>query len=204
MIVEINYLNKKLITEVNEDLKVKDLVQNLSEYFKIGSSDFILFDNNNHKLKETDIFPLSENEKIIIYLIKSTIKEKLEKINNTNLNGENNISQLIMECTGAKKPLEKYKYLPFINRGITSIFELFENGNNEPNYFDPIFSFNIISEENGHGNRRRNRRDRFEANGRLLRELQDMGFPEERARQALISSRNNIQRATEILLGMRE
>ena len=34
-----------------------------------------------------------------------------------------------------------------------------------------------------------------------LRELQDMGFAEDRARQALINSRNDINKATEILLG---
>ena len=40
-----------------------------------------------------------------------------------------------------------------------------------------------------------------EADEKALRELQDMGFPEDRARQALINSRNDINRATEILLG---
>ena len=40
-----------------------------------------------------------------------------------------------------------------------------------------------------------------EADEKALRELQDMGFAEDRARQALINSRNDINRATEILLG---
>ena len=37
-------------------------------------------------------------------------------------------------------------------------------------------------------------------NESYLNELKDMGFPEDRARQALITSRNNMNRATEILL----
>ena len=40
-----------------------------------------------------------------------------------------------------------------------------------------------------------------EADEKSLRELQEMGFPEDRARQALINARNDINRATEILLG---
>jgi len=55
------------------------------------------------------------------------------------------------------------------------------------------------------GNRNHSNMDdnnrQIEADEQLLRELQDMGFPEDRARQALINSRNNINRATEILLG---
>ena len=37
-----------------------------------------------------------------------------------------------------------------------------------------------------------------------MKELKEMGFPEERARDALIRARNDISRATEILLGGEE
>ena len=203
MKVEIYYQNTKLTTVVNEDLKVKDLAKNLSEHFKINPSHFILFDNNCHKLKESDTIPIVSNkDKIIIHLIKSSIKEKYEMNNNKPLNEEKNIGQLIMESTGAKKPLDKNINLPFIKRGITSLFEFFENENNESDNIFLDSPFNIISSDIDIRNRRRRHRERTEANGRLLRELQEMGFPEDRARQALLSSRNNIQRATEMLLGM--
>ena len=203
MKVEIYYQNAKLTTIVNEDLKVKDLYKNLSEYYKLNPSDFILFDNNCHKLKESDIIPIVSNKDIIIiHLIKSSLKEKYEYNNNKPLNEGKNINQLITECTGAKKPLEKNINLPYIKRGITSLFEFFENENNESDNIFLDSPFNIISGDIDIRNRRRRHRERTEANGRLLRELQEMGFPEDRARQALLSSRNNIQRATEMLLGM--
>ena len=51
---------------------------------------------------------------------------------------------------------------------------------------------NIIIEENNNVP--------IEINENYLNELKEMGFPEDRARQALIRSRNNMNRATEILL----
>ena len=42
---------------------------------------------------------------------------------------------------------------------------------------------------------------KVEVNEDYVKQLHEMGFPEDRARQALINSRNNINRATEILLG---
>ena len=50
-------------------------------------------------------------------------------------------------------------------------------------------------------NNNQNNNVQVEADENLLRELQDMGFPEDRAREALVNSRNNINRATEMLLG---
>ena len=50
-------------------------------------------------------------------------------------------------------------------------------------------------------NTNNNNNSPIEADEKALRELKDMGFPEDRARQALINSRNDINRATEILLG---
>jgi len=41
----------------------------------------------------------------------------------------------------------------------------------------------------------------IEAHENLLSNLLSMGFPEDRARQTLINTRNNINRVTEILLG---
>ena len=45
-----------------------------------------------------------------------------------------------------------------------------------------------------------NQQQPLEPNENYVRELKDMGFPEERARDALIRARNNISRATDILL----
>ena len=40
----------------------------------------------------------------------------------------------------------------------------------------------------------------IEPNENYVNDLKEMGFPEDRARQALITSRNNLSRATDILL----
>ena len=110
-----------------------------------------------------------------------------------------------MECTGAKKVLEKAS----LNQNRINLLEVIGGDrNNGPggDYIErlinliEIFDGNhqIIIREGGHNN---NNNNPVEADEQSLRQLQDMGFPEDRARQALINSRNDINRATEMLLG---
>ena len=202
MKIEINYFNTKLNTEVKKEVKVKDLLQDLKYHLKEENQNFILYDNNNCKLKETDVIPFSKNNEIVkLFLIKSSLNNLANNINNEILN----INEMIMKCTGAKKPIEKkvganlqnrLNFLEFLGRrerdndirfgGLLDLLldenNIFQIGNRNPSTMDD-------------DNRQ------IEADEKLLRELQDMGFPEDRARQALITSRNNNNRATEILLG---
>ena len=210
MKIEIYFLNTKLITEIKKDIQVKDLLYDLKQYFNDITSNFILFDNNSIQLKESDTISAKKGIQLKFYLIKTCsykkniiLSDKKEKSNDT-------INNLIMKCTGANKPLDTKAQVPiYPNR--FRFLDFVDNGNNnnpqENNPLDRLLNLLHAIEENnqieiiGRPNNNNNNNIQIEADERALRELQNMGFPEDRARQALISSRNDINRATEILLG---
>ena len=112
-----------------------------------------------------------------------------------------------MKFTNANKSLDLKKRIVPNNR--ITLLDIFDNRNNEPqgenSGFDRLLNILQVLEENNMGlrigNINSNNNAPVEADEQALRELQDMGFPEDRARQALINSRNDINRATELLLG---
>ena len=206
MKIEIYFLNSKLTTEVEKDIKVSELLIDLKFYFKMKDANFILFDSNKKQLNESEIIKNKKNSIISFYLIKSNVQNLL---NTDKINNKIPIQELIMKCTGAKKILEKKNNLN--ERGL-NFFEFLEHRNNENNNqqgnqedsFDRLLNIIQFFQESGiRPMRVQNNANNgpVEADEKALRELQDMGFAEDRARQALINSRNDINRATEILLG---
>jgi len=206
MKIEIYFLNSKLTTEVEKDIKVSELLIDLKFYFKMKDANFILFDSNKKQLNESEIIKNKKNSIMSFYLIKSNIQnlQKVEKMNN-----KIPIQELIMKCTGAKKILEKKNNLN--ERGL-NFFEFLEHRNNENNNnqpgngdsFDRLLNLIQFFQESGIRPIRIQtnvNNGPIEADEKALRELQEMGFAEDRARQALINSRNDVNRATEILLG---
>ena len=200
MKIEIYFLNSKLTTEIDKDIKVSELLYDLKNYFKMKDSNFVLFDSNKKQLKDSDIIQSKKNTLLSFYLIKSNLHLIPKKDNNSKINENVSIGELIMKCTGAKKMIEQKA-----PRRLNSI-DIF-GGNNgdegENNAFDRLVNLLQIMEGGDAIIRPIIRRNNgpVEADEKALRELQDMGFPEDRARQALINSRNDINRATEILLG---
>ena len=206
MKIEIYYHNSKLTTEIKKDTLVKDLIYNLKQYLKTENSNFILFDSEQNKLKESDSISINKQNKLTFYLMKSSInKNNLINLDQKEKLTENlNINQLIMKCTGAKKLIEK----PQGNNRV-GLLELIDNRNNrqgrDNNAFERLINILQLLDDNNQIIFREepivNNNNPVEADEQALRELQDMGFPEDRARQALINSRNDINRATELLLG---
>jgi uncharacterized UBP type Zn finger protein len=206
MKIEIYYQNSKLTTEIKKDTLVKDLIYNLKQYLKTENSNFILFDSEQNKLKESDSISINKQNKLTFYLMKSSInKNNLINLDQKEKLTENlNINQLIMKCTGAKKLIEK----PQGNNRV-GLLELIDNRNNrqgrDNNAFESLINILQLLDDNNQIIFREepivNNNNPVEADEQALRELQDMGFPEDRARQALINSRNDINRATELLLG---
>ena len=214
MKIEIYFLNTKLTTEIKKDIKVKDLINDLKEYLNTKDSNFILFNKNHTQLKESDIISIKNEKQSTLYLIKSNLNNK-NLINSEKKEDKKQIEELIMNVTGAKKPIYMEKQMPLNPGNRFSILELLDNRNNnqggENNGFDRLLNILQVLEENNHIEFRigpvnnninnNNNNIQIEADERALRELQDMGFPEDRTRQALINSRNDINRATELLLG---
>ena len=209
MKLEIYFLNSKLTTEIKKDIQVKDLLFDLKEYLNTTDSNFILYDKNHIQLKESDIISIKKEKQLVLYLMKSVPN----KNSLTNIEKKDNLAQnlkateLIMKCTNANKSLDLKKRIATNNR--ITLLDIFDNRNNEPqgenSGFDRLLNILQVLEENNMGlrigNINSNNNAPVEADEQALRELQDMGFPEDRARQALINSRNDINRATEMLLG---
>jgi uncharacterized UBP type Zn finger protein len=203
MKIEIYFLNSKLTTEIKKDIQVKDLINELKQYLDTKDSNFILFDDEHNQLKESETISIKNQKLSKLYLIKTTINKN--NLINPPAKDNLNINQLIKECTGAKKILEK---APVNQHGRINILEIIGDRNNAQgrDYFDRLINFielfdgnnPIIIRESGNNN---NNNTQVEADEQSLRQLQDMGFPEDRARQALINTRNDINRATELLLG---
>ena len=202
MNVDIYFLNTKLKTEIKKDIQVKDLINELKEYLGTKDSNFILFDDEHNQLGESETISIKNPKQSKLYLIKTSVNQN--NLTNSPNKDNSNINQLIMECTGAKKVLEKAS----LNQNRINLLEVIGGDrNNGPggDYIErlinliEIFDGNhqIIIREGGHNNNN----NPVEADEQSLRQLQDMGFPEDRARQALINSRNDINRATEMLLG---
>ena len=54
MKIEIYFLNSKLTTEIDKDIKVNDLLLDLKNYFKMKDSNFILFDSKKKRLLNSE------------------------------------------------------------------------------------------------------------------------------------------------------
>ena len=209
MKIEIYFLNSKLTTEIEKDIKVYELLTDLKNYFKMKDANFILFDSNKRQLKDSEIIAIQKNSNLSFYLIKSNLYILTKNENNEKINSNIPINELIMKTTGAKKPLEKKTTIEQRGFNFLDFFDRNNNNNNENNgqrneedSFDRLI--NIIQFFNESGIRPvriQTNNEPVEADEKALRELQDMGFAEDRARQALINSRNDINKATEILLG---
>jgi uncharacterized UBP type Zn finger protein len=193
MKIEIYFLNSKLTTEIKKDIQVKDLIYNIKQYLKSENSNYILFDDKYNSLKETDTISIKQKNQLTFYLVKS---KKSTTTNPEKKEDKVNMSELIMKCTGAKKPLQ----------GRFRLVEI--NGLNVPGRDNNAFErlINILQafediNQMARNEQINNNNNPVEADEGALRELQEMGFAEDRARQALINSRNDVNRATEILLG---
>ncbi len=205
MKIDIYFLNTKITTEIKKDIQVKDLIYNIKQYLTSDNTNYILFDDKYNQLKETDTISTKQNNQLTFYLIKSVkniITNSEKKDNNIKMN------ELIMRCTGAKKPLVK----PPPPSRLGGLLEIIDNRNNNPNNgpgrdnaFERLINILQAFEDYNQFGRNEplnnNNNNPVEADEGALRELQEMGFPEDRAREALINSRNDVNRATEILLG---
>ena len=206
MKIDIYFLNQKITTEIKKDIQVKDLIYNIKQYLTSENSNYILFDDKYNQLKETDTISTKQKNQLTFYLIKSVrnILANSEKKDNNNIK----MNELIMKCTGAKKPLVK----PPPPSRLGGLLEIIDNRNNNPNNgpgrdnaFERLINILQAFEDYNQLGRNEplnnNNNNPVEADEGALRELQEMGFPEDRAREALINSRNDVNRATEILLG---
>ena len=178
-------------TTIKNPTSVRDIIINLKKTIKQNTNNFLLLNEKNNVLPETELISPKEKTTQNYFLINSSnyLKED-EK--------EEPIEDYIMKVTGAKTKLEKKKLINENNR--IHLFEQLPNGGNLGRLLEMI---QFLEDRNMIVQIRNNQpeNNNIEANENLVNQLKDMGFPEDRARDALIRSRNELSIATDILLG---
>ena len=204
MKIEIKYENEILKSYSKKPISIKDIILNIKRKLNIKKEEILLVFNskNNEIYEETDLLVPKEKEKNQIeYLnvIKINNKKNIININNNNKPKENEpIEDLIMKITGAttklksqtQNPENSYNILERLGRENPNLGFLFEMLQNLEQRNLQIQQIRQINRNN----------QPIEVDENLVNQLKDMGFTEDRARQALRQCRNNIERATEILL----
>ena len=196
--------NRKIITEIKTPIKVEALISDIKTQIEFNTNSiFHLFDNNQKLLKETDLItPNNKDPNYIqkLYLIESPTNIE-QKSNEGDLLINEKLEKVIMKVTDAKSVMKQ-------NKDSRENLRRLDN-NDDP--FNRLFNLLQVLEDsqliiNNIGIRSIHGREisNGEVNEDYVKQLHDMGFPEDRARQALINSRNNLNRATEILLGESE
>ena len=204
MKIEIKYENEILKSYSKKPISIKDIVLNIKRKLNIKKEEILLVFNskNNEIYEETDLLVPKEKEKNQIEclnVIKINNKKNIININNNNKPKENEpIEDLIMKVTGAstklksqtQNPEDSYNILERLGRENPNLGFLFEMLQNLEQRNLQIQQIRQINRNN----------QPIEVDENLVNQLKDMGFTEDRARQALRQCRNNIERATEILL----
>ena len=202
MKTEILINNMKLTTELKSDIKVKELILEIKKLLKFNNNtNFKLLDNNQVLLNDEEIIsPNLKTEKYKRMFLIESIEEK-PLIKNEGETNEN-MEKIIMKVTNAKTAMK-------LGKDQAGNIRQRMGMNNEEDPFSRLMNIlqllennQLIVNDNDFGGRIGiERRNNEEVNEDYVKQLHEMGFPEDRARQALINSRNNINRATEILLG---
>ena len=204
MKIEIKYENEILKSYSKKPISIKDIILNIKRKYNIKKEEILLVFNskNNEIYEETDLLLPNEKEKNQIEslnIIKINNKKNIININNNNKPKENEpIEDLIMKVTGAstklksqtQNPEDSYNILERLGRENPNLGFLFEMLQNLEQRNLQIQQIRQINRNN----------QPIEVDENLVNQLKDMGFTEDRARQALRQCRNNIERATEILL----
>jgi len=205
MNIEIKYENDILKSNIKKPISIKDIILNIKKKYNIKKEELLLVFNskNNEIYEETDLLIPNEKEKNKIESLNvikiNNNKNNIININNNNQSKENEpIEDLIMKITGATTKLKSktqnidnsYNILERLGRENPNLGFLFEMLQNLEQRNLQIQQIRQINRNN----------QPIEVDENLVNQLKDMGFTEDRARQALRQCRNNIERATEILL----
>ena len=193
MKLDVSYKHYKLSSTITVPISIRDIILNVKQSLKISDINVNVIDESNEIIPESEIILPEKASNKTLYLVdkpKSIIKAQrpFEKTQS--------IEEMIMQVTGASEKLVVKK--PQITNGL-DIFEQLSGG--DSNLSRLISLLQNLEEQNLDIRiRQNNPPQNVEPNENYVRELKDMGFPEDRARDALIRAGNDISRATDILL----
>ena len=200
MELNLHYHTTIFSAKLTSNISIKDIILNLPEKLRNSSKHFAVLNSNNEKLKETDTIIFKDSSIVNLYLIplilpsyqqpiaehKSTPEQQKKKLDE--------LSKTIMQCTHARKQIKTEDVKQYHQTHSSHSHNILEQFLMNYHSFRLIRDYDYANSHNydEHGN--------IEPNENYVRDLKEMGFPEDRARQALITSRNNLSRATDILL----
>ena len=192
MKINIYYESKIYSTTIKNQISANTIIENIKNISNQKTQNFILLNESKTQISKTELISPKDKTTQNFYLIKQSnnyIEKEKEK-------EEEPIENMIMNATGAKiKLIKKVQQVP--NR--LNTFDPLLNGGNVGRLLDLI---QFLEERNMIIQVRNNQEgNNIEANENLVNQLKDMGFPEDRARAALIRAGNQLSIATDILLG---
>ena len=194
MKIDIYFESKIYTTEINQPIQIKEIISNFQGFMGNPHSKLIILNNKNEILENSQTINI-QNEKLTFYILDKT-KINLNKINDYNIiENEQPIEKLITKATNAKIQLEKKKTDIRDNR-----FDFNQELQNGGNLGRLLAMLQTLEERNLINIQIMNQNNNIEPNETHVNTLKEMGFPEDRIRSALIRARNNITRATDILI----
>lgn len=198
MEITIYYDEHCISTTINKSVKVSDILNGVKEYFNEKNAEFSIVDENKISLPlDKMIIPDKSKKDFYLFKLPSYPKEEEKK-------DKISIETLIMTTTKAKKPLvnvryNKASYNPYEVIDLEKKEERDDRDNNLNGSFDLLRFLNSLSNRVNYDNDNDNNNN-IAPNESHLSTLKEMGFPEDQARNALIQARNNLARATDILI----
>ena len=195
MKIDIYFESKIYSTEINQPIQIKDIISNFQKLINIPTSKLIILNNKKELLENSETINIQKEKKTFYIIDKSKIN--LNQITDFNIiEKEEPIEKIITKATNAKIQLEKKKTEIRNNR--LDFNQELQNGGNLGRLLAMLqtleernlINIQIINQNNNN----------IEPNENHVNSLKEMGFPEDRIRSALIRARNNINRATDILI----
>lgn len=207
--------DKVIETGLHRNMKVKEIINCLknSEIYKTianKDSELLIMDEAANFIDDEEMIRFEERSQKSFYLVSKPIyKRGTEKTIPTV-----DLEDTIMKVTGAKTKLKKEAKKRFNQDSLQDRFQLLEQMTNSLGILqtnNPLLQ-NRVSEINHFRDLLRSmmvempHRVQVQStqpvvpDENMLAQLKDMGFPEESCRRALIMSRNNISRATDVLI----
>ena len=194
MKIDIYFESKIYTTEINQPIQIKEIISNFQGFMGNPHSKLIILNNKNEILENSQIINL-QDENLTFYIIDKT-KITLNDFSDYNIiENELPIEKLITKATDAKIQLEKKK--TDIRNNRLDFNQELQNGGNLGRL---LAMLQTLEERNLINIQIMNQNNNIEPNETHVNTLKEMGFPEDRNRTALIRARNNINRATEILI----
>ena len=192
MKLNISYGSHSLSATVTSPITIQDITSSIKQTLNIPNTNLSVIDESNQILNTSEVILPQNDITKNLYIINTLLSPSTQKVETS----QPSIEDLIMQVTEASDKIVLNKKPTATNTSMNILEQL----SNESNSLERLLNLLQGLESRNIQFRINNQQQPLEPNENYVRELKDMGFPEERARDALIRARNNISRATDILL----